>query len=123
MEDVAYLTSPRSAAAATCQHCRRRHERVPAVRADSARSCAFRGMKALLLTAAAILLAGGASAQTPVPAVELPRADAHFVIGWQNLRRDQPQSSYNAWLNGIVYAGGGAGWYWTDHVKTQVDVG
>lgn len=80
-------------------------------------------MKASLLTAAAILLAAGASAQTPAPAVQLPRADAHFVLGWQNLHKDQPQSSYNDWLNGIVYGGAGAGWYWTDHAKTQVDVG
>jgi opacity protein-like surface antigen len=80
-------------------------------------------MKALLLTAAATLFAGVASAQTTAPPVQLPRADAHVALGWQNLRKDQPQSSYNDWLNGIVYGGAGVGWYWTDHVKTQVDVG
>lgn len=72
-------------------------------------------MKALLLLA--IL------GQTPTPGVQLPRADAHVALGWQNLRKDQPQSSYNDWLNGIVYGGAGAGWYWNDHLKTQVDVG
>ena len=80
-------------------------------------------MKAALLTIAAILLAGAASAQTDAPSAPLPRADAQFVVGWQNLHKDQPQSSYNDWLNDIVYGGAGAGWYWNDHLKTQVDVG
>jgi hypothetical protein len=67
-----------------------------------------------------LLGAGVAAAQeTPVAA---PRGDVHFVIGWQNLRRDQPQSS-NDWMNAIFYGGTGAGWYWTDHVKTQIDFG
>ena len=82
-------------------------------------------MKALLLTAAVILFGGAASAQTVAPAApapDLPRADAHFVIGWQNLHKNQPENS-NDWLNNIFYAGGGAGWYWTEHMKTQVDFG
>jgi hypothetical protein len=72
-------------------------------------------MKALFLVA---LLAQG-----PAAPPQLPRADAHVVAGWQNLHRDQPQSSYNDWLNGILYGGAGAGWYWNDHLKTQVDFG
>jgi|SRR4051812_7028452 hypothetical protein len=64
-------------------------------------------------------------AQAPAAAVppQLPRADAHFVIGWQNLHQPQPQNHYNEWLNAIFYGGAGAGWYWTDHLKTQVDFG
>jgi hypothetical protein len=76
-------------------------------------------MKALLL--AAVL----AQAQTPAPA-PLPqpsRADAHVVLGWQNLHKEQPQDHYNDWLNDIFYAGAGAGWYWTVNLKTQVDIG
>ena len=52
-----------------------------------------------------------------------PRADAHVAAGWQNLHKPQPQPSYNDWLNAILYGGAGAGWYWTDHLKTQIDIG
>src|SRR4051794_37606076 len=78
-------------------------------------------MKAFLLASiAAALLPAVASAQTPVA---LPRADAHAVLGWQNLHKDAPTDHYNDWLNDIFYGGAGAGWDWTDHLKTQVDVG
>jgi hypothetical protein len=75
----------------------------------------------LLIAASALLAASSAFAQTA--AVALPRADAHVVIGWQNLRHEQPEVSGNDWLNAIVYGGAGAGWYWTDHLKTQIDAG
>lgn len=79
-------------------------------------------MRAVFFPAVAILLAAGASAQTP--AVQPPRGDAHFVIGWQNLHKPQPEGgSYNDWLNAIFYGGAGAGWYWNDHLKTQIDFG
>jgi opacity protein-like surface antigen len=74
-------------------------------------------MKALFLLA----ILAQAPAAAPPPA--LPRADAHFVIGWQNLHKPQPPDHYNDWLNDIFYAGAGAGWYWTDNLKTQVDFG
>jgi hypothetical protein len=61
-------------------------------------------------------------AQAPV-APEPVRADVHVAAGWQNLHKDQGQDTYNHWLNGIFYGGIGAGLYWTDHLKTQVDVG
>jgi len=72
--------------------------------------------------AAWLLAAGGAAAQDPAP-VPLNRGDLHFVIGWQNLHKEQPEQHFNDWVNGIFYGGTGAGWYWTDHVKTQVDFG
>jgi hypothetical protein len=67
--------------------------------------------------------AGVAAAQTDVTP-GTPNADAHFVVGWQNLHKEQstPQH-YNDWLNGIFYGGAGAGWYWNDHLKTQIDIG
>ena len=80
-------------------------------------------MKTLPFAAAAWLLGAGlAGAQEP-PRAPLNRGDAHFVIGWQNLHKEQPQQHYNDWLNGIFYGGAGAGWYWTDNLKTQVDFG
>jgi hypothetical protein len=69
----------------------------------------------------ALLLLTLLQAQPPVPPAT--RADVHVVVGWQNLHKEQPQQSYNDWMNGIFYAGAGAGWYWTDHLKTQIDFG
>jgi opacity protein-like surface antigen len=82
-------------------------------------------MKTLSLTLMAWLIGAGlAAAQEPARA-PLNRGDVHFVLGWQNIRKEQPsaQSFDNDWLNGIFYGGAGAGWYWTDNLKTQVDVG
>jgi hypothetical protein len=72
--------------------------------------------------AALLAVTTPAGAQEPPP-TPLARADIHAAVGWQNLFKEQPQGSYNEWLNGIFYAGGGAGWYWTDHLKTQIDFG
>ena len=76
------------------------------------------------MAAAAWLVASGlAAAQEPSQA-PLTRADTHFVIGWQNLKKEQPTPQrYDNWVNGIFYGGAGAGWYWTDNLKTQVDFG
>jgi hypothetical protein len=83
-------------------------------------------MRTLSLAAAAWLLGTAlAGAQDPSPA-PLSRGDVHAVIGWQNLRKEQPSQPgccHNDWLNSIFYGAAGAGWYWTDHLKTQVDVG
>ena len=80
----------------------------------------------ILAIGAALLVSGTAAAQAEAPAATTPRADFHAVIGWQNLRQDRGVDTFdtfNNWTNGIFYGGAGAGWYWTDHVKTQVDFG
>jgi len=82
-------------------------------------------MKTLPFAAAAWLLGVAlATAQEP-PKNPLTRADVHVVLGWQNLHKPQPvdESYSNDWINGIFFGGGGAGWYWTDNLKTQVDFG
>ncbi len=61
-------------------------------------------------------------AQSP-PALQPPRADVHVAAGWQNLHKEQAYEYYDNWLNAIAYGGAGAGWYWTEHLKTQIDVG
>jgi opacity protein-like surface antigen len=71
--------------------------------------------------AACIATAGAASAQDVTPSI--PRADVHFVIGWQNLQSEQPAQYSDDWMNDIFYGGAGAGWHWNDHWKTQVDFG
>lgn len=82
-------------------------------------------MKTFLLASGVwLLVSATAGAQAPAPAA--PRADFHAVIGWQNLRQDRRSDTFdthNNWANGIFYGGAGAGWYWTEHAKTQVDFG
>ena len=76
----------------------------------------------------ALLLLTLLQAQPAVPAQSAEpaplRADLHVVAGWQHLHREQPaQQSYDDWMNGIFYAWAGAGVYWTEHLKTQIDFG
>ena len=85
-------------------------------------------MRTYLWAAAASLLVAGSAAAQPAgaPAAPVQRGDFHAVIGWQNLRQERGRDtldSYNNWANGILYGGAGVGWYWTEHVKTQVDLG
>jgi hypothetical protein len=81
-------------------------------------------MRIPVIAAAAWIAASGLAAAQEPSRSPMTRADTHFVIGWQNLHKDQPGSdNFNNWINGIFYGGAGAGWYWTDHLKTQVDVG
>jgi outer membrane protein W len=82
-------------------------------------------MKTFPLAAAAWLVGAAlAGAQEP-PKTPLSRADVHVVLGWQNLHKAQEveQPYGNDWINGIAFGGVGAGWYWTDNLKTQVDFG
>jgi hypothetical protein len=78
-------------------------------------------MKALLLLA--LLAQSPAVPAAPTPAGPVMRGDVHGVIGWQNVRNHAAPNHYNDWVNDIFYGAVGAGWYWTDHLKTQIDVG
>jgi len=69
------------------------------------------------------LLAGSSGAAAQESSAPVARGDVHFVLGWQNLHREQPQSHYNDWINRILYGGVSGGWYWTEHLKTQLDFG
>jgi opacity protein-like surface antigen len=81
-------------------------------------------MRIPVIAAAAWLAASGLAAAQEPSRTPMTRADTHFVIGWQNLNKDQPgPQPFNNSENGIYYGGAGAGWYWTDHLKTQVDFG
>ena len=77
-----------------------------------------------LLIVAAFAIAPGAPAAAQPPPVSTPvsRADAHGAIGWFNANKDDLES-YDDWYNRSVYGGGGFGWYWSDHHKTEVDAG
>jgi hypothetical protein len=82
-------------------------------------------MKTFMFSTSAWLLAAGLAVAQEPSSSPLVRGDAHFVVGWQNLHRErEPGQRYgDDWMNGIFFSGAGAGWYWTDHLKTQVDFG
>jgi outer membrane protein W len=74
------------------------------------------------MAVAGLLSAAPAMAQPPA---KLTNADAVGFIGWFNADKSElTQEQYaNDWYNRSLYAGAAAGWYWTDHLKTEVDVG
>lgn len=75
------------------------------------------------LTILTILIAIPAAAQPiPPPRSPLVRADAHGMLGWFNADANVPES-YNDWYNRSLYGGAGFGWYWTDHLKTEIEFG
>ena len=80
----------------------------------------------MLVALSCLIGAGTAAAQGPETHPAAQRADFHAAIGWQNLRLD-PADDTNRyddnWVNSILFGGAGGGWYWTDHHKTQIDVG
>lgn len=84
-------------------------------------------MKPLLLAVAAgvALAASTAHAQQPPPPTSpVARADVAGTIGWLNGNKTDIQAqSTNDWYNNGLYGGVQAGWYWTDHHKTEVEAG
>jgi hypothetical protein len=85
-------------------------------------------MRTFMLAAlGGLICAGAAAAQAPEAAPAAGRADFQAVLGWQNLRLDRYDDPFDRpdhnWAHSILYGGAGAGWYWTEHLKTQVEVG
>jgi hypothetical protein len=71
------------------------------------------------ITVLGILLTGQvASAQPPQPA-PVVRADVVGLVGWLNV--SQPGGEYDRWINQLGTLGAAAGWYWNDHLKTEID--
>jgi hypothetical protein len=81
----------------------------------------------MLLALGSVICAAPAAAQTPESSPAAVRADVQGVIGWQNLRMDRDGDPFDRpehnWAHDILYGGAGASWYWTEHLKTQVDFG
>jgi hypothetical protein len=82
--------------------------------------------QSLLVPAIAALFfgaAGNAFAQAQAPA-PLARGDAAGLVGWMNVDKSGlGDQGRNDWYNRGFYGGGVAGWYWTDHHKTEIEVG
>jgi hypothetical protein len=71
-----------------------------------------------------IILAGtlGFIASAPAGAQPIARGDVTGVVGWFNANKSE-FSSYNDWYNRSGYGGAVFGWYWTDHLKTELELG
>jgi outer membrane protein W len=72
----------------------------------------------------AILLAGMLILASAAPgrAQPLARGDVAGTLGWFSANQSE-YSDYNDWYNRSAYGGATLGWYWTDHLKTEVEVG
>lgn len=73
----------------------------------------------LLLAAVGGLLPSSPSLAQPPDPGPLARADVYAVVGWSHVR-DDAANQWDRWEHRVVLGGGGLGWYWSDHLKTEV---
>jgi hypothetical protein len=71
----------------------------------------------VLIAATFSLTAASNAAAQPIA-----RADVAGTVGWFNADKAEI-SSYNDWYNRSAYGGATFGWYWNDHLKTELEVG
>jgi hypothetical protein len=77
-------------------------------------------MRRQFLFSLAVIVACTAPGRAQDATAQLPRGDVQSAVGWQNLRGNH--STYgNDWMNAIGAIDGAFGWYWTEHLRTQVD--
>lgn len=78
-------------------------------------------MKAFLTATAALVLAAAHSAHAQTPSnAPLMRGDIIGTVGMIQVNHQELQS-YNRW-HGDAYFGIDVGWYWTEHLKTSIEV-
>lgn len=84
----------------------------------------MRAPKPPLLAGAFLLAASTAFAQTPAPPSPIARADVTGTLGWFNAEKAEIHSLpySNDWYSRSLHGSLGAGWYWTDNLKTEIDV-
>jgi opacity protein-like surface antigen len=63
----------------------------------------------------------GASARAQDVAAPLVRADISVGAGWHHARV-AAAGEYDEWYHDSVSGSATAGWYWTDHLKTELDL-
>jgi hypothetical protein len=75
--------------------------------------------------AAIVLVASAPAARAQGVAGPVSRADLFVSAGWFNADKSELSSERagNDWYNHSLYGGVGFGWYWTDHLKTEIDGG
>ena len=78
-------------------------------------------LRALRAGAALLAAAPASLSAQDGPPRRLMRGDISGTVGWVNTNKSE-FSSYNDW-HGQGEASLALGWYWTDHHKTEVEVG
>ena len=76
----------------------------------------IRATAAAVMTLAAAAPAWSQTRPLPSP---LARVDTTIVVGWLNVNKAE-LDEYDNWYS-TPSAGGAVGWYWTDHLKTEVE--
>jgi len=69
----------------------------------------------------ALMIVLGLACAAPAAGQALPRHDVSGLFGWSNAKRPRPGVPYDYWI-GAWFGTGTAGWYWSDHQKTEVSV-
>jgi hypothetical protein len=87
-----------------------------------------RAWRVLALAAAVCLMglsmAATAQAQSAAgPRARTSRGDAWGNLGWFNGNKSDVAAPYNRWYNHSLWGAAGASYYWTDHWKTEVEIG
>jgi hypothetical protein len=84
----------------------------------------MKGHLGLHVAAFLTLWVPGAWAQSLTTSQPVSRVDVTGVVAWLNANKsDLSSDPYNDWYNRAAFVGIGGGWYWTDHLKTEVDGG
>lgn len=70
-----------------------------------------------------LVLAGitGWMTTTPLQAQPVAQLDVHASVGWTHVEHAD-FASYDNWDHGVSHGAVGLGWYWTDHLKTDVEL-
>jgi hypothetical protein len=77
---------------------------------------------ALIVFAAWPTVALGQTGDHPSPTPRVQKWDAGGSVGWYQGRIDGGDQSQH-WYHRSMFVGGSIGRYWTDHLKTEIDVG
>jgi outer membrane protein W len=77
--------------------------------------------RALQAAGLTLAFAAPASPQPAIPSAPVVRADAAGTISWLTVNKAD-LDHYDDWYS-TLYGGGSFGWYWTDHLKTEVEAG
>jgi hypothetical protein len=84
----------------------------------------MKGHLGLHVAAFLTLCVPGAWAQSLTTSQPVSRVDVTGTVAWLNANKSGlSEDHYNDWYNRAAFVGAGVGWYWTDHLKTEVDGG
>jgi hypothetical protein len=79
---------------------------------------------ALFILALGVSVIGSPALAQTTPPAAISRGDITGIAAWQNVNKSNLGGQYHDdWYNRGLYGGGIAGWYWTDHHKTEVEAG